>query len=65
MTTTVNLSTIKHVWKDGRYDKVPLHGTIRLDINVEEIIKLLGHKALVNKTGKARMLSGMVKATRL
>ena len=67
MTTTVNLSAIKHVWNKAtsKYDQVQVYGTIRLDIDVEKIIERFGHKALINKSGRAIHLSGLVKATRI
>ena len=68
MTTTVQLNTEKNIRWDCEAKRMiteTVYGTIRLDIDVEAIIRFLGHKALVNKSGKAVDLGGLVKATRI
>ena len=67
MTTITNLSSTKFKWNEEahKFDRVLVSGTIKLEIDVEKILSVLGHKALVNKTGKAVDLNGLVKATRI
>lgn len=68
MKTTVKLNTLRALkWnlEKGEWDTEPVHGTVRIEIDVEKIIDQLGRKALLNKTGRAIEYNGLLKATRL